>query len=199
MDLAGLIEERDLRDVTLVGFSMGGGEVARYVANHGQERLHSVVFAAAVPPYLLRSDDNPEGPLTREKADEMRSGLEKDREAFFDGFTRDFFSANGQLMVTEETRQAAIALCHQSDQNAALGCMKAFATTDFREDLKKITVPTLILHGDSDAIVPFDGSGERTHQAIAGSEVVILEGAPHGCNTSHADHFNLALLNFLKR
>jgi len=152
-----------------------------------------------VPPYLLRSDDNPEGPLTQEKADEMRSGLEKDREAFFDGFTRDFFSANGQLMVTEETRQAAIALCHQSDQNAALGCMKAFATTDFREDLKKIALPTLILHGDSDAIVPFEGSGERTHRAIPGSEVVILEGAPHGCNTSHADHFNLALLNFLKR
>ncbi|MDQ7307850.1 alpha/beta hydrolase [Stenotrophomonas sp. Sm3119] len=198
-DLAGVIEERDLRDVTLVGFSMGGGEVARYVANHGQERLQSVVFAAAVPPYLLRGEDNPEGPLTQDKADEMRSGLEKDREAFFDGFTRDFFSANGQLMVSEETRQAAIALCHQSDQTAALGCMKAFANTDFREDLKKITVPTLILHGDSDAIVPFEGSGQRTHRAIPGSEVVILEGAPHGCNTSHADRFNLALLNFLKR
>lgn len=129
----------------------------------------------------------------------MRSGLEKDREAFFDGFTRDFFSANGKLMVTEDERQAAIALCHQSDQTAALGCMQAFATTDFRDDLKKITVPTLILHGDSDAVVPFEGSGQRTHRAIPGSEVVILEGAPHGCNTSHADHFNLALLNFLKR
>ncbi|MBN7829964.1 alpha/beta hydrolase [Stenotrophomonas maltophilia] len=198
-DLAGLIEEHDLRDVTLVGFSMGGGEVARYVANHGQDRVHSVVFAAAVPPFLLRSDDNPQGPLTQAKADEMRNGLEKDREAFFDDFTRDFFSANGQLMVTEDTRQAAIALCHQSDQAAALGCMKAFATTDFRDDLKKITVPTLVLHGDSDAIVPFEGSGQRTHEAIAGSEVVILEGAPHGCNTSHADRFNLALLNFLKR
>jgi len=198
-DLAGIIEQRDLKEVTLVGFSMGGGEVARYIANHGESRLHSVVFAAAVPPYLLRTDDNPEGPLTQDKADEMRTGLEQDREAFFDGFTRDFFSANGKLMVTEAERQAAIALCHQSDQTAALGCMKAFATTDFRDDLKKITVPTLILHGDSDAIVPFEGSGQRTHRAIAGSEVVILEGAPHGCNTSHADHFNLALLNFLKR
>lgn len=165
-DLAALIEERDLRDVTLVGFSMGGGEVARYVANHGEDRLHSVVFAAAVPPYLLRSDDNPDGPLTQDKADEMRSGLEKDRESFFDGFTRDFFSADGKLMVTEEQRQAAIALCHQSDQTAALGCMQSFATTDFRDDLKKITVPTLILHGDSDAIVPFEGSGQRTHQAM---------------------------------
>lgn len=198
-DLAALIEDRDLHDVTLVGFSMGGGEVARYVANHGQARLHSVVFAAAVPPCLLRADDNPEGPLTRDAADEMRKGLQADREAFFDDFTRQFFSASGKLMVTEDERQSAIALCHQSDQAAALGCMQAFATTDFRRDLQKITVPTLILHGDSDAIVPFEGSGKRTHRAIPGSEVVVLQGAPHGCNTSHADHFNLALLNFLKR
>lgn len=198
-DLAGVLEDLELKDATLVGFSMGGGEVARYVANHGEGRLHSVVFAAAVPPYLLQSLDNPEGPLTQDKADAMRGGLEKDREAFFDGFTRDFFSANGKLMVTEDERQAAIALCHQSDQTAALGCMQAFATTDFRNDLKKISVPTLVLHGDSDAIVPFEGSGERTHRAVAGSEVVTLKGAPHGCNSSHADDFNLALLNFLKK
>lgn len=198
-DLASVIDERDLRDVTLVGFSMGGGEVARYIAQHGQERLHSVVFASAVPPYMLQGADNPEGPLTQAKADEMRAGLEKDREAFFDGFTRDFFSANGQLMVTEQVRQDAIALCHQSDQIAALGCMQAFATTDFRADLKKVTVPTLVLHGDSDATVPFEGSGKRTHAAIAGSEVVVLKNAPHGCNTSHADDFNLALLDFLKK
>ena len=129
----------------------------------------------------------------------MRQGLEKDRESFFDGFTRDFFSADGKLMVTEDERQAAIALAHQSDQTAALGCMKAFATTDFRADLKKVTVPTLVLHGDSDATVPFEGSGKRTHAAIAGSEVVVLKNAPHGCNTSHADDFNLALLEFLKK
>lgn len=198
-DLAAVIEERDLKDVTLVGFSMGGGEVARYISNHGQERLHSVVFASAVPPYLLKSDDNPEGPLTQDKADEMSGGLAKDREAFFDSFTRDFFSANGKLKVTEDERQAAIALCHQSDQTAGLGCMKAFATTDFRGDLKKVSVPTLVLHGDSDATVPFEGSGKRTHEAISGSELVVLSDAPHGCNTSHADDFNLALLNFLKK
>ncbi|WP_312738129.1 alpha/beta hydrolase [Stenotrophomonas sp.] len=198
-DLAALIEERDLKDVSLVGFSMGGGEVARYISNHGEDRLHSVVFASAVPPYLLKTDDNPDGPLPQAKADEMRQGLEKDREEFFDGFTRDFFSANGKLKVTEEERQAAIALCHQSDQTAALGCMKAFATTDFRADLKRVTVPALILHGDADATVPFEGSGERTHAALAGSELVLLKDAPHGCNTSHADDFNLALLNFLKK
>jgi len=198
-DLAGVLEDLDLKDATLVGFSMGGGEVARYVAKHGESRLHSVVFASAVPPYMLKTSDNPEGPLTQEKADEMREGLEKDRDTFFDGFTKDFFSANGELKVSEEERQAAIKLCQQSDQTAALGCMKAFGTTDFRGDLKKVTVPTLVLHGDSDGTVPFEGSGKRTHAAIAGSEVVVLKDAPHGCNASHADAFNKALLDFLKK
>jgi non-heme chloroperoxidase len=115
-DLDGVLSELDLTDVTLVGFSMGGGEVARYVARHGQDRLHSVVFAAAVPPYLMKGDDNPDGPLTEEAAAEMAQGLEQDRTTFFDGFTRDFFSANGVLKVSEEQRQEAIALCHQSDQ-----------------------------------------------------------------------------------
>lgn len=197
-DLAGLLEERDLRDVTLVGFSMGGGEVARYVGNHGEERLRSVVFAAAVPPCLMKSEDNPDGPLTPEAAKQKQAAFEGDREAFFDGFTRIFFSANGALKVTESQRQDAIALCRQADPKAALGCMQAFATTDFRDDLAKVTVPTLVLHGDSDATVPFEGSGKRTHATIAGSELVLLRDAPHGCNVSHADEFNAALLKFLQ-
>ena len=196
-DLAGLLEERELRDATLVGFSMGGGEVARYVTNHGQERLHSVVFAAAVPPCLMKSDDNPDGPLTPEKAKEKEAGLKADRETYFDRFTRTFFSANDVLKVAEAQRQEAMAMCRQSDQAAALGCMKAFATTDFRDDLKNIRVPTLVIHGDSDATVPFEGSGKRTHAAIAGSKLVLLRDAPHGCNVSHAGEFNEALLKFL--
>lgn len=198
-DLAGVLEDLDLRDATLVGFSMGGGEVARYVTRHGQARLRSVVFAAAVPPYLRKTDDNPDGPLTDAKAKEMEAGLRADREAFFDQFTRDFFSAKGVLKVSEAQRQAAIALCLQSDQKAALGCMQAFATTDFRTDLQSVSVPTLVLHGDSDATVPFEGSGQRTHAAIAGSELVVLADAPHGCNASHADAFNRALLAFLEK
>lgn len=198
-DLAGLIEERDLRDVTLVGFSMGGGEVARHIRNHGEERLHSIVFAAAVPPCLMKTQDNPEGPLTKEKAAEMEQGLKADRDAFFDQFTTQFFSVDGRLAVTESQRQEAIALCRQSDQAAALGCMAAFGTTDFREDLKRVKVPTLVLHGDSDATVPLEGSGQRTHEAIAGSELVVLSGAPHGCNVSHREPFNRALLAFLRK
>jgi non-heme chloroperoxidase len=198
-DLAGVIQDLDLRDATLVGFSMGGGEVARYISRHGQDRLHSVVFAAAVPPYLLKTADNPEGPLSQDQAQGMESGLKADREQFFDGFTRNFFSAGGELKVSEAQRQEAIALCRQSDQTAALGCMEAFGTTDFRGDLKQVSVPTLVLHGDADGIVPLEGSGQRTHEAIAGSELKVLPGAPHGCNVSHAEAFNAALLEFLAK
>lgn len=196
-DLHGVLTELDLTDATLVGFSMGGGEVARYISRHGEDRLHSVVFAAAVPPYLMQGEDNPDGPLTAAAAEEMTQGLQSDRGAFFDQFTRDFFSADGELQVTEQQRQDALALCHQSDQTAALGCMEAFATTDFRGDLPKVTVPALVLHGDSDATVPFEGSGRRTHREVAHSELVVLEGAPHGCNVSHAEEFNRALIQFL--
>jgi non-heme chloroperoxidase len=198
-DLSGVMEDLDLRGATLVGFSMGGGEVARYVANHGEKRLHSVVFAAAVPPYMLKTDDNPDGPLTKEAAKEMEDGLKADREKFFDGFTKGFFTAGGEIKVTEAQRQDALKLALQSDQTAALGCMASFGTTDFRNDLKKVSVPTLVLHGNADGIVPFEGSGERTAAAIEGSEVAVIPGAPHGCNVSHADEFNAALLAFLEK
>ena len=197
-DLEGLIEDLDLRDVTLVGFSMGGGEVARYMSSQGQDRIRSVVFASAVTPYMMKSDENPNGPLTQEKADQMSSDLTLDRESFFDQFTTQFFSVNGQLGVTETQRQDAIALCRQSGQSAALKCMASFGTEDFRDDLAAISVPTLVIHGDSDAIVPFEGSGKRTHAALNGSTLVVLSGAPHGCNVSNADAFNSALLTFLR-
>jgi len=198
-DLDNVLSKLDLRDVTLVGFSMGGGEIARYVSRHGQDRLHSVVFAAAVPPYLLKSDDNPDGPLTAEAAGQMKSGLETDREAFFDEFITGFFSAGANLKVSEEQRQDALTLARQSNQEAALGCMEAFGTTDFRDDLPAVTVPTLVIHGDSDGTVPFQGSGKRTHEAIAGSELVVVKDAPHGFNVSHAAEFNRALLSFLEK
>jgi pimeloyl-ACP methyl ester carboxylesterase len=198
-DLSNVIDDLELSDVSLVGFSMGGGEVARYASKHGQDKLHSVVFAAAVPPYLLKSDDNPDGPLTEEAAGEMKKGLEDDRDSFFDEFTTAFFSAGDDLKVTEEQRQDALTLAKQSNQEAALGCMEAFGTTDFREDLKAITVPTLVIHGDSDGTVPFEGSGQRTHEAIEGSELVVIEDAPHGLNVSHASEFNQALLSFLEK
>ncbi len=197
-DLQRVMDQCGLQDVTLVGFSMGGGEVARYVGRHGESRLHSVVFAAAVPPCLMKSPDNPDGPLTPEKAQQKKAAFEQDRGAYFDNFTHDFFSAHGKLMVTESQRQAAIELCLQSAPHAALACMDSFATADFRSDLKMVTVPTLVIHGDADAIVPIAGSGQRTHRAIAHSKMVTMSGAPHGLNVSHAQAFNEALLSFLR-
>ena len=128
-DLDNILSDLDLTDVTLVGFSMGGGEVARYASRHGLDRIHSVVFAAAVPPYLLKSDDNPDGPLTQELAEQLEAGLREDRDAFFDDFMTQFFTAGDELKVTEEQRQEALAMCKKSDQGAALGCMEAFGTT----------------------------------------------------------------------
>jgi non-heme chloroperoxidase len=198
-DLQAVIEALDLRDATLVGFSMGGGEVARYVSRFGTDRIRSVVFAAAVPPYLAKTDDNPDGPLDDETAKGMESGLKSDEASFYDGFITQFFSAGGELTVTEQQRQDALALTRQADRHAALGAMAAFGTTDFREDLAKVTVPTLVIHGDSDGIVPVEGSGRRTHEAIAGSELHVIAGGPHGINVSHADEFTEALLAFLAK
>lgn len=129
-DLHTLLEELNLNDVTVVGFSMGGGEVARYFSRYGAERLHSVVFASAVPPYLMQTPDNPDGPLTAEAATEMTTGLTKDEDSFYDQFTTQFFSVDGVLKVTEEQRQEALALCKQADKKASLACMAAFANTD---------------------------------------------------------------------
>ncbi len=197
-DLQQVMDRCGLQDVTLVGFSMGGGEVARYIARCGESRLHSLVLAAAVTPYLMQTADNPDGPLTPEAAQRMRQSLEQDRATFFDGFTRDFYSAHGALQVTETQRGEALALCRQSAQPAALACMDAFASTDFRDDLKRVTRPTLVIHGDADAIVPIEGSGLRTHRAVAHSQLVRVAGAPHGLNVSHAQAFNEALLSFLR-
>ena len=198
-DLNALMEQLDLTDVTLVGFSMGGGEVARYLSTHGSARVRSAVFASAVPPYLMQTDDNPDGPLTKEAAATMTADLTKDEDTFYDGFTTQFFSADGVLQVSEQQRQDALAVCKQADKKAALECMAAFGSTDFREDLTKVTVPVLVLHGDSDAVVAFAGSGARTHAALAGSELHVIAGGPHGCNVSHTQEWNQALIGFLAK
>lgn len=198
-DLHALLEALDLNNVTLVGFSMGGGEVARYFSKYGTDRIHSVVFASAVPPYLLTTSGNPDGPLSAGAAAEMAAGLTADEDAFYDQFITDFFSVDGVLAVSEEERQNAIALAKQSSKLAALQAMAAFGSTDFREDLPMVTVPTLVIHGGSDATVPLEGSGQRTHDAIAGSELVVIDGAPHGVTVSHADEWNRAVLEFLAK
>ena len=198
-DLHTLLEELNLNDVTLVGFSMGGGEVARYFSLYGSDRLRSVVFASAVTPYLMQTPGNPDGPLTLAQASKMTAALTANPDSFYDQFATDFFSANGDLKVSEHQRQELLALCKQADKKASLACMTAFANTDFRDDLAKVNVPTLVIHGDSDFVVFYEGSGKRTHAAIPGSELHVLAGAPHGCNVSHVDEWNTALLGFLAK
>jgi non-heme chloroperoxidase len=198
-DLAGLLDGLDLTDVTLVGFSMGGGEVVRYLGTHGDARIRSAVLAAAVPPYLLKTEDNPDGGLAEGDVQGMIDGITSDREGFLDQFTTDFFSVDGELAVSEEQRRQALALEEKAEDAALAGCIAAFGRTDFRGDLATITVPTLVIHGDSDATVPFEVSGKRSAEAIQGAELVVVESAPHGLNVSHKDEFNRELLAFLGR
>lgn len=199
-DLAGIIEKLNLTDVSLVGFSMGGGEVARYIATHGDKRLKNVIFASSVTPMMMHTADNPDGPLPSSKAAEMTAQLTADPDSFYDEFTKNFFSANadGKILVTESERQEALSLCKQADIPAALAAMHSFGTTDFRKDLLKVTVPTLVIHGDADGIVPFPGSGMRTHGALPHSKLHVIKGGPHGINVSNTDEFNAAILNFQK-
>lgn len=197
-DLAGVLTGLDLSDVTLVGFSMGGGEVARYLSTYGADKVHSAVLAAAVPPYLLKTDDNPDGGLGDEDVKGMVGAAREDRAGFLDDFTKAFFTAGDEIKVTEEQRQAALTEAAQAVDAGLTGCIDAFARTDFRADLAAITVPTLVIHGDSDGTVPFEVSGKRSAEAIAGARLVVVPDAPHGLNVSHAGEFNAALLDFLK-
>ena len=197
-DLHGLIEHLDLQDVTLVGFSMGGGEVARYVGTHGTERVRKAVFAAAVPPFLFRSDDNPDGGLDEATVDDFLGGVKGDRIAFLDGFLNNFFAAGDRTdLISEPARLYHRDIAEFASPKGTHDCIKAFSYTDFRGDLEKFDIPTLVIHGDSDAIVPLEVSGQRTHEAIDGSELVVVEGGPHGFNATHAPEFNEALVNFL--
>ena len=198
-DLDGLLTGLDLQDVTLVGFSMGGGEVARYVSAYGESRLHSVVFACAVPPYLLKTDDNPEGGVGEADLEQMKQGAGSDREAFFGEFFKSFFGADGEVQVTEAQLQEAMEMMRPARDEAVVACIDSFGRTDFRDDLTTITVPTLVLHGDKDAIVPLEVSGRRTAAVVPGSTLVVIEGGTHGFNVSHAEEFNRALLDFLAR
>ncbi len=196
-DLDALLSALDLRDVTLVGFSMGGGEVVRYIGTRGSERIAQAVFAAAVPPFLRKTDDNPEGPLDDEAVSGFLAGVQGDRLAFLDGFLDCFFAAGGQQTVSEQTKRFCWQIAAFASPRATVECVKAFGGTDFRADLDKIDVPTLVIHGDADAIVPLEGSGARTAQQVEGAELVVVQGGPHGVNASHPREFNDALIAFL--
>jgi pimeloyl-ACP methyl ester carboxylesterase len=197
-DLDALLQHLDLTGVTLVGFSMGGGEVVRYISTYGTDRVAKAVLAAAVPPYLYKSDDNPDGGLDDETIAGFEGGVRGDRLAFLEEFTTGFFAAGDRTdLISEDQRLYAKQIAAFASPKGTLDCIAAFGRTDFRDDVAKVTVPTLVIHGDADGIVPFEVSGKRSHEAIPGSELVLIEGGPHGLNATHAAEFNEALLGFL--
>ncbi|MDQ3402467.1 MAG: alpha/beta hydrolase [Actinomycetota bacterium] len=197
-DLDALLRHLDLTDVALVGFSMGGGEVVRYIAKYGTSRVTRAVLAAAVPPYLYKSDDNPDGGLDDATIAEFESGVTGDRLAFIDGFVENFFAAGDKHdLVSEQQKRYARDIAAVASPKGTLDCVTAFGRTDFRDDVAKVTVPTLVIHGDSDAIVPFEVSGKRSHEAIEDSTLHVIKGGPHGVNASHAEEFNRVLIAFL--
>jgi non-heme chloroperoxidase len=196
-DLAALVDHLDLREAVLIGFSMGGGEVVRYLSRYGADRVSKVVLASAVPPYLFKSDDNPDGGVDDELVESIAAGIRTDRMAFFDGFLDSFFSAGKTMKVSPQQKAYAMSLLAVASPKATVDCVHAFSRTDFRDDLAKVTVPTLVIHGDSDNIVPIEVSGQRTAASIPGSVLVVLEEGPHGILVSHPDEWNAAVLQFL--
>jgi non-heme chloroperoxidase len=197
-DLAAVIDALDLRDVTLVGHSTGGGEVVRYITRHGTRRVARAVLIAAVPPLMLKTAANPEG-LPIGVFDALRAGLTRDRSQFYKDFAVQFYGTNRPGAKVSQgildqfwlwSMQAGLKNCYES--------IKAFSETDFTDDLKKIDVPTLVMHGEDDQIVPIKDSAKKSARLIKGSKEIYYPGAPHGLTSTHQDQVNRDLLAFLE-
>ncbi len=196
-DLHKLITKLDLGDITLVGFSMGGGEVARYLGIHGSERVSKAVFIAAIPPFLLKTPDNPEG-IDGGVFEGIKTAIEADRPAFLSQFLVNFYNVDvlRGKQISDEVVQLSWNIAAGASPKGTLDCVSAWLT-DFRNDLKRIDVPTLVIHGDADRILPLAATGTRTATFVKGSELVIVEGGPHGLNWTHAEKVNRELTAFL--
>jgi pimeloyl-ACP methyl ester carboxylesterase len=174
--------------------------VVRYIGRYGTSRVSRAVLAAAVPPYLYKSEDNPDGGLDDATLQQFQDGVRGDRPAFLAGFVEGFFAAGDRTdLVSDQLKEYSRQIAYAASPKGTLDCIAAFGRTDFRDDVAKVSVPTLVIHGDSDAIVPFEVSGKRSHELIAGSELHVVHGGPHGINASHPEEFNRALLRFLSR
>jgi non-heme chloroperoxidase len=197
-DLAAVIEALDLRDVTVVGHSTGGGEVARYIGRHGTKRVKKAVLIAAVPPIMLKTASNPEG-LPMEVFNQIRAGVASDRSQFYKDLAISFYGANRPgAKVSQGTLDQFWLWSMQAGTKNAYESIKAFSETDFTEDLKKFDVPTLVLHGEDDQIVPVRDSARKSAKLIEGAKDIYYPGAPHGITATHADRINADLLDFIK-
>lgn len=198
-DLAAVIEQTDAQDAVLVGFSMGGGEVARYMSRHGGKGVSKAVLVSSVVPYMLKTKDNPEG--TDESVFEgMANGMKADRAKFFASFFKDFY---GVGMVSHPTSQQVVDwscnVAMQASLKATLECAKSFASTDFRPDLPAFKVPTLVIHGSDDKTVPIDAAGRAAAVAIANATLIEYDGAAHGILATHKNQVSRDLLDFIRK
>jgi len=195
-DLHAVVEHSKLESFSLAGFSMGGGEVARYMGKYGTKRIKRAAILGGIPPYLLKAEGNAEG-VDKSVFDGIEAAIKKDRYAFFTEFFKNFYNADRLLgsRVSEEVLRASWNTAAQSSPVASLACVAAWYT-DFRKDVGKIDVPTLVLHGNADRIVPFEASGARTAKAIKGAELVVIKDGPHNFAWTHAEETNAHLVRF---
>jgi non-heme chloroperoxidase len=198
-DLAALVNELDLKDAIHIGHSTGGGEVTRYVGRHGTKRVAKVVLVDAVTPGLLKTAKNPEGaPI--EEFDKLRAGLKADRSQFWKDFSIPFYGANRPgSKVSQGVLDAFWLMSMAAGFIAAYECVKAFSETDFTEDLKRFDIPTLVIHGDDDQIVPINIAGLRSAKMIEGARLEVYKKAPHGLMSTNKDQFNADLLEFARQ
>jgi len=191
-DLAAVIERLDLREVTLVGHSMGGGEIIRYLSRHGAKRITRVALVSPSLPFIMKTADNPDG-VDKSVFDRMRAKWSRDFPKWLADNARPFFTPE----TSPEMIQWGVRMCMQASLKALIDCNRANNETDFRAELPKITVPTLIIHGDKDVSTPLELTGRKTARLIPGSQLKVYEGAPHGLMFTHMDHFNHDLLAFI--
>jgi len=196
-DLHQLVTKLQLRDFALAGFSMGGGEVARYIGKHGSKGVSKAVFLSSVPPFLLKTADNPEG-VDRAVFAGIEKAVAKDRYAFFTEFFKDFYNTDLLLgkRVSEQTAHASWIVAAGASATASLACVPAWYE-DFRKDLTRVDIPALVIQGDADRIVPIGASGLRTARLIKGARMVVIKDGPHCITWTHAEEVNQELVNFL--
>lgn len=198
-DLATLIQSMDLKDVILIGHSTGGGEVARYIGRHGTKRISKAILIGAVPPLMLKTANNPGG-LPKEVFDQMRVNVLSDRSQFFKDLSIPFYGANRpNAQVSQGLRDSFWIQGMQAGFKGVFDCITAFSETDFNEDLKKFDIPTLVLHGDDDQIVPIADSALLSSKLVKGAELKVIKGAPHGMCSTLKDQINNELLTFINK